>query len=263
MNGKVTAAAEMLATAYRERRAVTLPNDLVPRDLDEATLMQDAAADRIGQRCVGWKLGLTNTHAQTTLGFPHPFTGRLFADMVQRSPARFSMAQFVQPLMETEIAFRMGSGLPPRNSAYEEEEVLAAVETALVGVEIADSRTSGTWPFPIPVLAADNGATGGFVVGPDIPDWRKRALEAIPATLEFDGTQVSGPVAEAARTLPIPVLVWGINALSRRGIGVQAGDIIATGSTCVPRTFNSPVTAVARFEGLGEIHIVVEAATES
>ena len=55
------------------------------------------------------------------------------------------------------------------------------------------------------------------------------------------------------------MLIWAANDLSRRGIGVKAGQIITPGSVNVPLPLPVGSTAVAVFEDLGEITVSLAA----
>ena len=56
------------------------------------------------------------------------------------------------------------------------------------------------------------------------------------------------------------MLLWAANELSRRGIGVKAGQIITPGSVNVPLPLPVGSTAVAVFEDLGQITVSLAAA---
>jgi 2-keto-4-pentenoate hydratase len=130
------------------------------------------------------------------------------------------------------------------------------VDSAFIGVEIPDVRQAGEWPFPMPMLAADNGATAGYVIGPDIPEWRSRELNAIEVSLEVDGKHVADNLTGDERTDAIAVLVWAANELARRGYPLRAGDIVTTGSATKPVRCDHG-SAVARFKGIGEVHLKI------
>src|ERR1700722_15552896 len=119
--GRAAAAADILAEARQRNAPATLPADLLPRDLDEGTAIQDALARRLGFEWVGWKLGLTSVAGQAREGFSHPFTGRMLKGFVKSSPGVFPSGTFSQPLLESEIAFRMARALPARDADFTRE----------------------------------------------------------------------------------------------------------------------------------------------
>jgi 2-keto-4-pentenoate hydratase len=259
-NKRLTALADSLFVAWKTGGRAPLPEpEAAPRDLDEATRVQDLLVERLGFPVVGWKVGLSSKGGQAAHGFDRPFMGRLFAQNVAQSPARFPAEIFRQPLMETEIGFRMVRDMPPRAAPYRQEEVLDAVGEAFIGVELADIRYAAPWPFPIPLLTADNGAAAAYVVGALIPDWRTVDFDAIETALDYNGKRVAGNLTGDMRTPPVPILVWAANDLSRRGIGLKAGDIVSTGSACTPTFFSPGTETTAHFAGLEPIRISIDA----
>jgi 2-keto-4-pentenoate hydratase len=253
---RISAAADLLATAWRNHTRAAFPAELAPVDLDQGLAIQDALAKRLNFEPVGWKLALTSAAGQARAGFTHPFFGRMLKGWVQNSPATFPPGTFNLPLLESEIAFRMAAALPKRETNYAREEVLDAVDSAFIGVEIPDVRQAGEWPFPMPMLAADNGATAGYVIGPDIREWRSRDLNAIEVSLEVDGRHAGDNLTGDERTDAIAVLVWAANELARRGYPLRAGDIVTTGSATKPVRCDQG-SAVARFEGIGEVRLTM------
>lgn len=254
---RAAAAAEIFAEARRRNARVTLPPDLLPRDLDEGTAIQDALAQRLGFEWAGWKLGLTSAAGQAREGFSRPFTGRMLKGAVKNSPAAFPAGMFNQPLLESEIAFRMARALPGGGRTFTREQVLDAVDSAFIGLEIADLRYAASWPLPMPLLAADNGAAGGFVIGPDIAGWRERDLTLIEAGLEINGKHAADNLIAAERTDAVAALVWAANELARRGFPLAAGEVVTTGSATRPTRCDPGTTAIARFAGVGEVRAVL------
>lgn len=255
----VMTVATLLENAWRRNDRAVIPPGLAPADLEQGLAVQDELARRLNFEPVGWKIALTSVAAQARSGFTHPFIGRMLKGWVRNTPATFAPNSFNVPLIESEIAFRMAGGLPARSRDYERDAVLDAVDSAFIGVEVPDVRVAGEWPFPMPVLAADNGATAGYVVGPDIPDWRTRDLDAIEVSLEIDGEPAGENLVGPERTDAIAVLVWAANELARRGYPLQAGDLVTTGSATRPVRCDAG-SAVARFRGIGEVHLTLQVA---
>lgn len=254
----IAAAAEALAAAWQGGARIALPSPVVaPADLHEAIRIQDALHERLGLECVGWKIGMSSRTALAAGGLPEPFTGRLYRPRQHASPAHFPADAFAHPILEAEIAFRMARDLPPRPQEYTEAEVLDAVASALLGIEVADNRYDAEPPIPPLLLTADNGATGAYVVGPDVPGWRELDLAAVEATMEVNGALAGASLEGDARCLPVPVLVWTANALSARGIGLKAGDVVSTGTATAPVTCGRRAHAVARFGDLGEVRLEI------
>ena len=56
------------------------------------------------------------------------------------------------------------------------------------------------------------------------------------------------------------MLLWTANELSRRGIGLKAGQIVTPGSVNVPEPLPEGAMAIAVFEDLGRIAVSLAAA---
>ena len=160
----------------------------------EAIRIQDALVAKLGHEVAGWKLGASSRAAMAAAGIEGPMSGRLFRHILHEDGARFPAKSFRAPILEAEFAFRMAADLPAREAAYGEGEVLDAVAEMIMGVEVADNRYAATPPIPMPFLTADNAATGAYVVGGSVADWREMDSTTIEATLEVDG-EVVGAIA--------------------------------------------------------------------
>ena len=263
---RIAAGAALFAQAWLDGTTIdAFPDNLAPRDLAEATAIQDAMAARIGEDIVGWKIG----------GKPGGPMGRIFASTSFADGATLPRARYERNIMECEVGFRLKRDLPPRERPYGQEEVAAAADLAL-SIELVGSRranaveraaaalAAGT-PFPeseaeLLVIIADNAANLGLVNGPVVEDWQHRSLLDITVDLSFDGGESRPLLPKEARAEPFDVLLWAANELSRRGIGLKAGHIVTPGSVTVPEPLPRGATAVAVFEDLGRITVSLAAA---
>ena len=262
---RIARTASLFAQAWRDDTIIdAVPGDLAPRDLAEATAMQDAMAAAIGEDVVGWKIA----------GKPGGPMGRIFASTSFEDGATLPLPRYARNIMECEVGFRLKRDLPPREPPYEREEVAAAADLAfnieLVGFRRANAVEQLAAAFasggPLPddeaemlVNIADNGGNLGLVNGPVIEDWQRRSLLDITVDLRIDGGESRPLLPKENRTEPFDVLLWAANELSRRGIGVKAGQIITPGSVNVPVPLPVGSTAVAVFEDLGQITVSLAA----
>ena len=263
---RIAEAAALFAQAWLDGTSIdAFPGDLAPRDLAEATAMQDAMAARIGEDVVGWKIA----------GRPGAPMGRVFASTSFDNGATLPLPRYARNIVECEVGFRLRSDLPPRDRPYEREEVAAAVDLAinieLVGsrradvVERAAAALAASRPFPADdaerlLVIADNAGNLGLVAGPVIEDWQRRSLLDITVDLRIDGGESRPLLPKQRRSEPIDVLLWATNDLSRRGIGLKAGHIVTPSSVNVPVPLPAGSTAVADFEDLGRITFSLAAA---
>ncbi|MEK9661991.1 MAG: hypothetical protein VW644_09685 [Alphaproteobacteria bacterium] len=249
-------AADLLAAGRKADGMLSaLPDDCVPQDAADAVAIQDGVNARLGHRPAGYKVGFTSPQALEMGGPRGPRPGLLYEHLPAAPPAPLPRASIKLGLIEAEVSYRMGKDLPPREADYTAEEVLDAVDSAIAGIEVADSCLADPLTQPMACLIADNGAAAGFVAGPDIPDWRDRDLKTLEVELLFDGKKVGEGLPREARCDETWALVWTVNHLSARGIAVRAGDYITTGAAATPKPLGGAREVIARFQGIGDVKV--------
>lgn len=259
-NEQVTQAADILADAFQARTTVDgLPEDCAPSNAAEAVQVQTAMLARLGLEAAGYKAGFTNPPMLEKARPDGPMAGVMFRDFTVASGGSLKRADFGPgSLIEAEVSFRMGADLPAKGEEYSQEDVMAAVDSAIIGIEFAVPRFNDPLGQPIVFLAADNGAALGFVAGPDIPDWQNRDLKQLDIELLFDGAKVSEGMPLPARCDERWALTWTVNHFSARGVGIRAGDLITTGAAATPVPLGGASDVLARFDGIGDVHVTIE-----
>lgn len=250
----VEKAAEFIVAARRAHKRIdAIPADCAPADFADATVVHEAVQKKLGARTVGWKAGFSSPSQIRDFKLDGPLYGRLSEGQVFATPASIPFSRFHAPIWEVEVAFRMAQTLGPRPQPYSREEVLAATQAALLCFEIPDTRFTTGPKTPLPCLIADSFATAAFVVGPEIPNWRGIDLQAFPAELVINGEKKAGVVPPENRSDPLYVLVGVANGLRARGIPLEAGHIITTGSATTPTPAQPGDKAVGRIVGGPEV----------
>lgn len=253
-------AADLLAETFRARATMdALPEDCAPANGAEAVQIQTAMLERLGLEASGYKAGFTNPPMLEKAGPDGPMAGVMFRDFTVASGGSLKRAD-VGPgaLIEAEVSFRMGADLPAREGGYSQDEVMAAVDSAIIGIEVAVPRLNNPLGQPMVHLAADNGAAMAFVAGPDIPDWQSCDLRLLDIELLFDGLKVAEGLPLAARCDEKWALAWTVNHFSARGIGIRDGDLITTGAAAAPTVLGVAGEVVARYDGVGEVRVTIE-----
>lgn len=247
-------AALLVASRQRHEPAGALVS---VRTFGDAYAVQAAFRARWPQRVVGYKVGCSSEQSQQMVNSPGPIAGCLFADDVWHQPASLDPGRFfVTGAVEAEFGFRLAADLPPRAAPYSRNDAAGAVGAVVPLIEICDTRLAD-WPTrPIEEITADNAFNGGVVIGPDFAQWRELELGTHEVTLSIDGTQKGKGPGSLVLGHPLLALTWLANELSRQGIGMRAGDLIAAG-TCTGLHF-APAgsTVVADFgTRLGQVKI--------
>lgn len=258
-NQQIERAAAMLANAFSTRTCIdTLPEDCAPDNVADGARIQDALLHKLDRKVAGYKAGFTNPPMLEKAGEHGPMAGVMFADRTVKSPGTLKRADFCTPLIEAEIAFRFARDLPAREGGYSQHEIEDAIDSALVAIEVADPRYVDFKIQGVPKLLADNGAGSGFVIGPDIPDWRERDLKDLAVELHLDGALVAEGMTRDWRCDEMWVLGWTVEHFARRGIGMKAGDYVTTGAAAAPTPLGDAREVIARFPEIGDVKVTFE-----
>ena len=228
--------------------------DLLPGStIDDGYTVQQRVIEltRDGHRRVGRKIGLTSPAVQQQMGVDTPDFGVLFADMAVGDAEPIPATRLLQPRVEAEIAFVLGSDLPERPVVA--SDVLRATDFVVAAIEIVDSRIRD-WNISIVDTVADNASSGMFVLGSspkslrDIDDLRACSMEVLA-----NGEVVSAGTGAACLGSPINAVVWLANAVAERGVPLRAGEVLLSGSLGPLVTVERGTTYEANFTGLGNV----------
>ena len=233
-----------------------LPEDIRPRCRADGYAAQARLDDLSGNTCVGWKIAATSSAGQQHIGVSGPLAGRIFAARVHQPGATVSIANNRMRVVEPEFAFRFARALPARAAPYTTDEVLAAVGSLHLALELPDSRFADFAKVGEATLIADNACAHMLVLGDAVgAEWRPLDLSrhAVGAHVanRYDRQGLGANVLGDPRT----ALTWIANELSALGIGLQAGQFVTTG-TCMSPLEVEPGDAVeADFGVLGRISV--------
>jgi len=235
------------------QRLDALPTDCRPHSVDEGYQIQDAMAARAKRAVLGWKLAVTSQAGQRRLGISEPLAGRLFAGFVLAENARLDAGPMRMRVVEAEFAFRLGRDLPPRESPYGIEEVIAAVEHLHLAIEVPDSRFDGFAEMGAADMVADDAFAGWFIQGPKVSDWHGLDLSVLEVRATCNGRIASE--GRAINTLgdPRQQLLWLAQDRSRRGEGLKTGELVTTGTCLTPVEIVPGDRVIVDFIGLGEV----------
>src|SRR5262245_40456860 len=150
-----------------------LPEHARPADRAGAYAIQEKLAELSGQNIVGWKIAATSAAGQAHIGVDGPLAGRLLKDRVLKPGAMVSLRGNLMRVAEAEFVFRFRHDLKKRSRPFELAEVMDAVESLHLGIEIPDSRYEDFTIIGAPQLIADNACAAWFILGPPVQvQWR-------------------------------------------------------------------------------------------
>ncbi len=255
------AAAKLLAAARFEKTRLTeLPAEVRPADTEEAYRIRELVVEewlaRMGGELIGYKIACTNASAQAYLNLNSPFYGNLLSAITYESPAHIKADDFYMRVIESEFAFRMGQDLPP--GPHTREEIEAAIESVLPGLELVDSRYTSWTTMGAAALIADNACHGAWIKGPAVKNWRRIDLAAQQVQLMVNGKRVGIGSGAAVLGHPLNAVEWLVKKLASHGKGLKAGQFITTGVTTDTYMAEKGDRVRADFGPVGAVDIVFE-----
>jgi 2-keto-4-pentenoate hydratase len=231
---KIAAAAAALWDAGSSRAPIAPLRDTYgfsPTDVDTGYAVQQIITDRrlaAGARITGRKIGLTSVAVQQQLGVDQPDFGTLFEDMEFGDGVPLPMSRLIQPRAEAEVALVLEHDLPAgRHHSF--ADIVRATAFALPAIEIVDSRIA-EWSIKFVDTVADNASSGLYVLGGRPVPLTAVDVRAIPMSMSINSVEVSTGGGAACLGHPLHAARWLANALSERGVGLKAGDVIMTGA---------------------------------
>jgi 2-keto-4-pentenoate hydratase len=226
-------------------------------DVDAAYAVQEAGVRLLvadGQRPIGFKLGLTSRAKQAQMGVAEPLYGELTDAMLLDVGEPLIVADHIQPRVEPEIAFVIGTDLA--GGRVTTAQVLAATATVAPAIEVLDSRYAG-YSFTLPDVIADNASAARLVLGAVRHAVGGVDLRLVGCVVERNGRVVSTAAGAASLGHPAAAVAWLVRALARRGRGLTAGDVVLSGGLSEALPVEAGGVVVARFGRLGTVELPI------
>jgi 2-keto-4-pentenoate hydratase len=249
----VARAAELLVRARRTAEPLReLPAECKPANVAEVNAIIDEVTRRLGEAVAGWKVTFLYKPRQPPLRAP------LYASRLFSSPARVPLALVPSRRIEPEITFRALRSLPPRRTPYRPEEVADAV-VACPSLELVDTRFDTQYRTIRQMLDApttwleantDHITHGAFVIGEGRADWRAFDFAQVRVVLRSGHRVLVESVGGHAFVDPFLPVVVLVNQL-RHGPGLNAGQVVATGSFTGFFEVDADRLVTAEFEAFG------------
>jgi 2-keto-4-pentenoate hydratase len=254
----VSGKAKALYEARRDRQAIEPFTDADP-DLGMADgyaiakqLTSMLVSD--GDTVIGYKVGLTSKPMQQLIGVDSPDHGPVLGSTVYADGAAVSLSRFIQPKIEAEIAFILGASL--RGPGVTVTAARQAISGMVAAMEIVDSRFAD-WRIRLADTVADLASNGAVAVSSRVVPLDGLDPRLIGMVMTNRGELVDTAAGAAALGDPVGVVAWLANALGEMGAGLEAGQLIMTGSLHAAVTMRAGDVFRAEFDRLGPVTIRV------
>ena len=255
------AARALTEARLHHRRLAALPAG--PVDVAAAYRVQHDVQTALfaaeGSGLGGYKIGCTTAVMQAFLNIPSPCAGMMSRRDILPSPAFVPFADYLHVGVECEIAVRLARALRVEDAPFTRESVAEAVGACMAAIEIVDDRWEDYGRVDTPSLIADNFFQAGCVLGPAVEDWRGLDLAAVRGTTVIDGVEVGSGVGADVMGHPFAALAWLANELAARGVGLEAGAVVLTGSVVATRWVEPGARVDVELVGLGRAEVIFKA----
>lgn len=229
--------------------------------MDDAYEIQNAiyrAKLEQGRSVVGWKIGLTSKAMQCALNIDIPDSGILFDDMVFANGATVPKGRFIQPRIETEIAFVINA--PLGGADVTREDVIAATEYVAPAIEILDTRiermdTETKKTRTVFDTISDNAANAGIVLGSAQHAADAFDLRWVGAITSRNGEVEETGLGAGVLNDPVESVVWLARRMAQYGQTIAPGQIILSGSFIRPVECPTGTNIHADFGPFGSVDI--------
>ncbi|ODT66477.1 MAG: 4-oxalocrotonate decarboxylase [Pelagibacterium sp. SCN 63-23] len=204
-----------------------------------------------GDRRIGIKMGFTSRAKQLQMGLDDLIWGRLTETMRVAEGSSVSMAQYVHPRVEPEIAYLIKHRVAGNVSALEAINAVAGIACAM---EVIDSRYAD-FKFDVGDVLADNTSAAGFVIG----NWHAPDTDVTNLGLVLSINGRPRQIGSTAAILgnPARALVAAIRMAAEVGEPLEPGDIVLAGAATAAVELAAGDHVEAQFETLGSIGFTI------
>jgi 2-keto-4-pentenoate hydratase len=250
-------AAEFIADAHRRREDYSnLAGELTPPTIAAAYDAQEALRsiwEPVYGPVSGLKIATTTKVMQALMGIDHPCGGMIYAKRIHTSPARLNASDFIHPMVECELAVRLGTDLAGGDAPYTAASVRPAVSEAMAAFELIEDRNAVYKDTDARTLIADNAWNAGIVIGPSRTAAPDMELNGIAGRLTVDGNaKADGPTDG-----PMDALAWIANLAVERNRPLRAGMVVITGSVVATLEIKPGETFRFELAGIGETELML------
>jgi len=201
-----------------------------------------------GLRLAGLKCGLTSHAKMKQMGVATPVFGFMTDDYAVPDGGECRMSELIHPKVEPEIAFVTSRAL--KGPGCHIGTVLAAIDFAIPGIEVIDSRYRD-FKFDLKSVVADNTSAARFVIGGQPISIAGVDLRTIGIVMEKNGEPVAFGAGAAVLGHPAAALAMLANHLGARGEEIPAGTLILSGGITEAVAVSAGDHVSLRVQGMG------------
>jgi 2-keto-4-pentenoate hydratase len=209
-----------------------------------------------GDRVIGYKVGLTSKAMQRMIGVDSPDYGPVLASTVYADGDEVPVDRFIQPKLEAEIVFVLGSRLAGPGVCV--TDARRAIAGAAAAMEIVDSRIQD-WRIKLADTVADLASNGAVATSSRLVPVDGLDTRLVGMTLTRNGELIDTGAGAAALGDPVAVVAWLANVLGADGVALEPGHLIMTGALHAAVPMNPGDVFRAEFDRLGPVTVRVTA----
>jgi 2-keto-4-pentenoate hydratase len=253
---------QMVAARAEQRQTEYLTKTYGEFGIDEAYKIQLALAKEVSKELgpvVGYKVAYASKAAQEQFGVDEPASGPFFLAQRVSSRSRLEASEFMEIVLETEVAFTIGKRIDkPVKDVGEMKGYVKWVHTAF---DIGDYRfvKGETKPTPADMIASGVGAHF-FVLGPAARPGEVD-VDAVNLVLERNGEKIASSPATNVMGSPWKSLLWCANHIVKLGGTLEPGMVVVSG-TAAPAYKVKGEKIKGRYRGecgaLGKVALMIE-----
>lgn len=248
--------AEDILGCFREMRQIPLLTETYPEiEVEDSYRIQELiveARKSEGRKVRGYKVGLTSKAMQELAGTDEPDFSALLDDMFIPEASTLRAADWLDPLVEQEIAFVMKDELrgPNVNAA----DVVRATDFVMPAIELVDFRVNRVPGLELRDTVADLAAVGGVILGGNPVRLEDVDIRKVHGSLLINDEKMAEGYASAVLGNPIESIAWLANKLAEFGVTFGPGDVILSGSFIRAIPVEAGHKVVAQFDsGFGDV----------
>lgn len=255
----VTEAARILWQTWRKNRRIdALPAACRPADRGAGYAIAEAVAAASGQPVIGWKIAATSEAGQRHINVDGPLAGRLLGERVFESGAAIELDDNIMRVAEAEFAFSFAHDLPKRTASYVQSEVMEAIDSVHLSIEIPDSRYHDFTTVGAAQLIADTACASWLVTAPSLyKNWHDIDFASHPIMLSRNGREAGRGTGKAALGDPRTALTWLVNEVATYAAGIKRGDLVTTGTCIIPAVIGPGDRIEVDYAALGSISVQI------